>query len=416
MTFTKHFLIIFLTISLFVFTFFDTQGGYLFFANAFPVALILTCVVFIEELFKPTKKKSYIDDTQKQIDATGVKGLSITFLTCLTLLIITVVFSKTSAIVLKSVLFPLFFIVAYLLYRTVQKYTYHHMTTSIQRRITPINLIIIILFSTTFGMFYYKAVYLPKSADLLVKKNEYQFLNETALKYSEIDSMLAVTRGKADTDEPLDTLEILYSAYIEKIGGAKVSRDNVLEFAVFDWEDAICESAYRKLIAPEYTATLENRVLTLKFNAFFYGLSGNIYRDLNQYEGQFDKLVYDLSNCRGGDLQQALYATDPIFPIDIVARIETNENRRSINTQVFSSTDYMIDADIEVIVSEDTSNLGGWAAANANALGYNIIGETREINPKIYEMLYVKELNQFYVFPIGKLTGLKTTNASLSLH
>ncbi len=407
MTFTKHFLIIFLTISLFVFTFFETQGGYLFFAHAFPIALILTCVVFIEELFKPTKKKHYIDDNQKQKDALGVKGLTVTTLLFFILLTVALVFIKTNELVLKSILFPAIFIIIYLLYKTVQKYTYRHMTLSIQRRITPINLILIILFSTSFGMFYFKVLYLPKSATLLVNRNEYQFLTETALKYSEIDSILALTKGKADTEESLDTLETLYSAYIEKIGGAKITRDNVLDFAVFDWEDETCESAYRKLISPEYGATLENRVLTLKFNTFFYGLSGNIYRDLNQYDGQFDKVVYDLSDCHGGDLQQALYATDPIFPIDIVARIDTNENRDAINTQVFSSTDYKIDAAIEIIVGENTSNLGEWVADNARIFGYKIIGNIEKNEHEVYEMLYVKELNQFYAFPIGRLTGLK---------
>lgn len=406
MTITKYFLMVFITVSLFVMTFFNTQGGYLFFAQAFPIALILTCVVFIEELFNPTKKKKYIDSGEKNSDEEGMKGLIMTITIFILTLVMMKLFIVSSVIFLKSILFLLIIVSFYVLYRVFQKYTYTNMSLCVKRRITPVNLSLVIVLSVVFGMFYFKTLYLPKSKDILIRKNEYQFLTDTARRYAEIDAILAETKEKADTDEPLENLGLLYSAYIEKLGGSEVTRENVTEFAVYDWEDEACEAAYRKLIVPEYTATLTDKTLTIKFNTFFYGLSGNIYRDLERYQGQFDHLVYDLTDCRGGDIQQAIFATDPIFPINIVAKIDTNDNKRGINTKVFSSTDYVLNSNIKVLVSENTSNLGEWAYTNALALGYKTQGQPVSGDSKIYEILYVKELNRFYAFPIGRLKGI----------
>ncbi len=411
MTITKHFLVLFIMVSFFVFTFFDTSGGYFFFVYAFPISLILTCVVFIEELFNPSRKPKYIDETEKLSDGMGMKGLvgslvSIGFITALAVL-----YKHTSSDAVKGLSLVGGAATAYFCYKLFQRFSYGNMKLSVRRRITPVNLLLLSVFFFVFGMYYFKAIYIPNSADAIIRKNEYQFLTDTAYRYSAIDSILKGTKDTVYTAENLDTLEPLYTAYFEKLGGAKLTRDNIKDYPVLDWSDEACQKGYYKMLTHSYESNLKDGILTIKFNTFFYGLSGNIYRDLETYKGQYSKLVYDLTDCSGGSLEQAIYATDPIFPINIVAKVKTNPERKGINTQVFSSTDYLVDAEIEMTYSKATSNLGLWALKNGEALQYpSVEFPLEDLSPNtsnlIYSVFYVSEVDSYYVFPVGELEAM----------
>lgn len=405
MKITRYFLLVFITISLFVLTFMETSGGYLFFVNTFPIVLAITGVVFIEELLGPKKKTKQIEPNEKG-------GLGIFLFNAIIAAIIFDIFQLrgTDNPLKEVVTFTILFLLFVSFYFLFQKIPYASFNTYVKSHITYHHLTLGLLFFFVFGLFYFKMVYIPHSDyDIATRKNLSFYENFTE-KYSVLDDTLTSTSAHQLAPQDQSTIKTVYDAYFDAIGGHEITTENVSKYSVGFFDNDTTQRIYQnKYLSDMQSNDIQiddNQGLIIHPKAFYYGLSGNIYNALEHET--YTHIIYDLRGLSGGLLSEALYSSDPIFPLNTFVKIEVNPDLKTFNSSYMASSDFVTDKPVEIWVDTTTQGLGLLIANNAQSLDYTVVGSLDPQDDLIYEATYLEDVDALYVYPVGHMRNIKS--------